>query len=158
MEIKRFTIGSRAIFSGYKDFENYTTDNDILIIEDASLDYDIQTSVKDMQNEEIHYIKWKNLTKEELLDYHDHCRMGTFIQKFLVPEYSEYYGITIDDLKRLGRLIDYLDDKHSYEKLVYEAYIENGGFYMTPEQKEIAYEEYKRKRVEGYVVKEANQL
>ena len=60
MEIKRFTIGSRAIFSGYKDFENYTTDNDILIIEDASLDYDIQTSVKDMQNEEIHYIKWKN--------------------------------------------------------------------------------------------------
>ena len=153
MEIKRFLIGSKAIFDGYKDYDNYTTDIDILVIEDMLPDDKYECSIKDG---DIHYIKWKNLTKAELLDYHRYCHMGTFIQKFLVPEYSEYMGITIEDLRELGRLLKYMDDKHSYEAFVWQAYIDNNGFYMTPEQKEAAYEEYKRKRVPGYVVKEPN--
>lgn len=145
MEVKRFLIGSRAIFGGYKDFDHITTDTDILIIDDDP-DFDIEASTKNTEDG-MHYVMWKELSKEELLKFHSVCYKGTFIQKFLVPEYIEYIGLTIEDLKQLGRLCNYLDDEHSYEKIVYNAYIENNGFYLTDEQKEAAYQEYKRKRV-----------
>ena len=148
VEIKRFLIGSKAIFSGYKDFENYTTDTDILIIDgDENPEYGFMTQDYD-NDEDIHYIIWKNLSKDDLLLYHRYnCYEGTFIQKFLCPEYAEYFDLTIDELKSMSRLFNYMDDRHSYEKFVYDAYIENNGFYMTEEQKAAAYEEYKRKRV-----------
>ena len=145
MEVKRFLIGSRAIFAGYKDFDSITTDTDILIIDDDP-DFDIETSLKNTEDG-MHYIKWPQMSKEDLLKFHSVCYRGTISQKFLVPEYVEYIGFTIEDLKQLRRLTDHLDDKHTYEKVVYDAYIENNGFFLTDEQKEAAYQEYKRKRV-----------
>lgn len=142
---KRFLIGSRAIFSGYKDFDDITTDYDYLIIEDAPEGYDIESDDKgDGVN---HYIRWRNMAKEDLLDYHRGCYKGTFIQKFLVPEYAEYLNLTIDELKSIGHLVNFLDKYHTYEKIVYESYVENNGFFMTDEQKERAYQEYKKVRL-----------
>lgn len=144
MEVKRFLIGSRAIFTAYKDFDDITTDTDILIVvddEDCPIEWDTKDVVSGM-----HYVYWRNLPKDELLDYHMHSYFGTYIQKFLVPEYANWIGLTIDELKTLGRLINYLDEHHTYEKIVYDAYIENNAFYLKPEQLEAAYQEYKKAR------------
>lgn len=152
MEIKRFLIGSKAIFAGYKEFDDITTDTDILIIDENPSDYDFEHQYHDPDDDTIHYIRWKNMSKEDLLFFHTHnCYMGTFIQKFLVPEYAEWIGLTIEELKSMERLLKYMDDKHEYEKIVFHAYIENNGFFLTPEQKEEAYQVYKSKRIEETV-------
>ncbi len=148
MEVKRFLIGSKAIFSGYKNFDDITTDTDILIIDDKPTDYDIETQYHDPDDDTIHYIRWKNMSKDELLFHHVHnVYMGTFIQKFLVPEYAEYLNLTIDELKSMERLLEFMDSKHEYEKVVFHAYVENNGFFLTPEQKEEAFQVYKKCRV-----------
>lgn len=66
--------------------------------------------------------------------------------KFLIPEFNEKFGITIEDLKGLSSLLDRLDDKHLYEKIIYDAYIENNDFSLTDEQRQNAYNEYKKYR------------
>ena len=143
---RKFLIGSRAIFSGYKDFESISTDYDWLIIEDEpSKDYILYDEDDEMVGKN-HYIRWKNIPKEELLHFHKGCYTGTFIQKFLCPEYAEYLNLTIEELMSIGHMVNYLDDDHTYEKIVYDSYVENHGFFLTEEQKEKAYEEYKNAR------------
>ena len=66
--------------------------------------------------------------------------------KFLIPEFNNEVGFTIEHLKKIGAVFDRIDDKHRYEKIIYESYIENNGFFLTNEQKMKAYEEYKKYR------------
>lgn len=66
--------------------------------------------------------------------------------KFLVPAFVEAIGFTIENLKRLQPLVDSLDDKHKYEKVIYDSYIENGEFKLTDEQLQKAYLEYKNNK------------
>jgi hypothetical protein len=53
------------------------------------------------------------------------------IGKFLIPEFNELINFTIDDLPRLEPLLNRLDDKHKYEKIIYDSYIENNAFVLT---------------------------
>ena len=39
-----------------------------------------------------------------------------------------------------------MDSKHTYEKIIADAYIENNGFFLTDEQRDMAYNEYKKTR------------
>lgn len=64
------------------------------------------------------------------------------IGKFLVPEFINEMNITIENLKQLEPLVSRLDDMHKYEKIIYDAYIENNDFYLTDEQLKDAYEIY----------------
>lgn len=91
-------------------------------------------------------IRWRNISKEDLITYHKTVYKGRYLGKFLVPEYVEYIGLTIDDLKQLKHLTEWLDDRHTYEKVIYDSYIENNGFFLTEEQRNRAYEEYQRAR------------
>lgn len=68
------------------------------------------------------------------------------ICKFLSPEFAEYLNMNIDDLKKLNKLSERMDDKHYYLKMIFDYYIENNGFFLTNEQREAAYKEYKSKR------------
>ena len=52
-------------------------------------------------------------------------------------------GITIEDLKRLEPLLECLDEKHKYERIIYFSYIENNDFYLTETQLDQAYKIYK---------------
>jgi hypothetical protein len=45
-------------------------------------------------------------------------------------------------LERLRPLAEKLDDKHLYEKVIYDAYIENGCWGLTDEQRAEAYRIY----------------
>ena len=51
-------------------------------------------------------------------------------------------GMDIDDLERLRPLSEKLDEKHLYEKVIYDAYIENGCWGLTDEQRMEAYRIY----------------
>ena len=60
--------------------------------------------------------------------------------------YPEYKGITIDDLKLFEQAFNNIDERHTYEKIIYDAYIENNAFVLTDEQREKAYKAYKTTR------------
>ena len=66
--------------------------------------------------------------------------------KFLVPEFADYIGLTIEDLRRLQPLVDSLDGRHAYEKIIYDAYLTNGSFTLTDDQLAQAYESYRKAR------------
>lgn len=66
--------------------------------------------------------------------------------KFLIPTFIEAIGFTIEDLKKLQPLADNLDDKHKYEKVIYDSYIQNNDFILTDEQLQKAYLEYKHNK------------
>jgi hypothetical protein len=66
--------------------------------------------------------------------------------KFLIPEFNEKIGFTIEDLPRMKPLIEKLDDKHKYEELIFNSYIKNNAFTLTSRQREQAYKSYKESR------------
>lgn len=137
----RFVVGSKAFFTGIEGFQPH--DNDILLFEENPKDYKDQSQVRLKGN---CYFRWRRMGKDELIEYHKPCRVGLFLGKFLVPEFAKEIGMTTEDLKRLDFLVDCLDERHGYEKIIYDSYIENGDFYLTDEQRNRAYEEYKRER------------
>lgn len=71
------------------------------------------------------------------------------VGKFLVPEVCKELGIALKDLCVLEPLFDSLDNKHKYEKVIYEFYKENNDFYLTDQQLMLAYQEYKKYRYEN---------
>lgn len=89
--------------------------------------------------------KWRKMTPDEFVEYTLNSKLPMEIGKFLVPEVAEFLGFTIEHLKQLAPVVDRLDDKHKYEKVIYDAYLENGEFYLTDEQRNEAYTEYARR-------------
>ena len=65
---------------------------------------------------------------------------------FLIPEFNKQISFTIEDLPKIKPLIDNLDEKHKYEEIIYNAYIENKSFTLTEEQRDAAYRRYKEAR------------
>ena len=142
--MKQFLIGSKAFFSGFSDF--VPMDTDYLVIYDEP-DFEVTKSYMDGN---IHYVCWENYSKEKFIQMHHNIYNGKYIQKFLVPEFVEYLGFTIEDLKSLEFLLDRLDEQHNYCRTIYDAYIKNNSFTLTQEQLARAYEVYKEDRKELY--------
>ena len=139
--IKTFIIGSRAFFSNIEGYESKDIDQ-LCIMDEFKFRGNVLNGK--IGNKDIFF--FRNLDKEgfiqDALDSNVPMRVG----KFLVPEFAEYLGLTIDDLKRLQQLIDDIDDRHLYEREIYKNYIKNGGFYLTDEQRDSTYKLYKLKR------------
>jgi hypothetical protein len=140
--MKEILVGSSYFFSSYEDF--HSTDRDVVVLVD--------------DNDEFHYCREIHIRKEMCMfqvvkrDPKEHIahinEYGSPMQigKFLVPEFSSEIGFSFDDIHLLKRSIDMLDDRHTYEKIIYESYIKNGDFVLTQEQRDEAFEEYKRTR------------
>lgn len=144
--MKTIITGSRAFFSMYNDFN--PKDKDIIyIIEDDSTKHSYSyTHVIGVCK-----IILTNLTKEQLFKIYDKKQVASMsICNFLVPEFVEYFGITIEDLKHFKTYIDTLDNKHLYLRIIYKAYLENGKFELTQEQRDRAYSSYKSWRPDFY--------
>lgn len=135
----RFIVGSNAFFKDIDGFKAH--DKDVLVLIDNPIDFKIQRQIRLNGN---CIFEWKRMTPKEYIDYHKTCECGMFIGKFLVPEFVKEIGFTINDLKELECLLDKLDDKHFYEKIIYEYYIENNDFYLTDEQLKNVYKIYKK--------------
>lgn len=141
--IKEIIVGSSAFFGGMKDFQS--KDVDKLCVLNA-FPFSDKTNVFHTQNDKDDYILYRNMGKEgyikDALDSGEPLRLG----KFLVPEFVEYVGLKINDLKRLSPLVSKLDYAHEYERVIFQAYLENGRFELTSEQRELAYAKYKQYR------------
>lgn len=90
--------------------------------------------------------KWRHMSADEFIAYTLTTRLPMELGKFLVPAVAEYLGITLEHLEQLRPVAERLDERHAYERIILEAYIENGGFFLTADQRAQAYEEYRRAR------------
>lgn len=139
----RFRVGSRAFFEGMPGFKS--GDSDYVEFEDHPKLYKnvIQFRAKGKNR---CLFKWRKMTPDEFVEYTLRSKLPMEVGKFLVPEVATFIGITINHLKRLAPVVERLDEKHKYENVIYNAYISNGAFYLTPEQKNEAFQEYLRTR------------
>ena len=134
-------MGSQYFFSCCDDFKSKDID-EIQIIETNEFSQVRQITG---QGKCLFQLK-KHSSKEEYIDWALKSNIGMVVGKFLIPEFCEAIGFTIEDLPRVSELIDKLDDKHKYEKIIYNSYIKNGSFTLTDEQRERAYKSYKESR------------
>ena len=143
--IKEFKIGSSIFFDSYSDYTQ--KDIDILAITDLSL-FGKQMMNMKLKEKDIFFmcIEENSVMIDKTLESGVNMRAG----KFLSPEFAEYIGLTIEELKKLKPMFDDIDEKHRYEKVIFDSYVENNGFLLTDEQRLRAYDEYKRERPERY--------
>ena len=133
-------MGSNYFFSQYKDFKSTDIDKiDIINTSDFKDKRIIRGQGKD-------YIFLKRKPKEQLIQDALNSELAMVVGKFLIPEFNKQIGFTIEDLPKVQPLIDKLDDKHLYEKIIYDAYLENKEFILTQEQRDAAYASYKESR------------
>lgn len=139
--IKQFQMGSSYFFSRYEDF--HSKDYDDLCIMDKFI---FPGRVMNMKLKGKDVFMFRNMDKQGFID--DVKETGVYMKlgKFLIPEFNEYIGFTIDDLKELRPLFENLDEKHRYEKIIADAYIKNNEFTLKGRQRSIAYAEYKKSR------------
>lgn len=139
--MNRMLIGSQYFFNCYEGFEGRDLD-ELEIIETDNFRHCRQISG---QRRCLFQFK-KYDSKEVYIKYALRSKTGMVLGKFLVPEFCNAIGFTIEDLPRLEPLLAKLDEKHKYEEIIYNAYIENNAFVLTDEQRAAAYESYKVSR------------
>ena len=88
------------------------------------------------------------MTPEEYISYTLSKGPAMQVGKFLIPEFCREVEFTIEHLKQLEPVFERLDSKHAYEKVIYNAYVENNSFVLNNEQLEDAYLSYKSARGE----------
>ena len=139
--IKTFIIGSRAFFTGMDGY--VPKDYDELNIMDK---FPFKGNVLNMKMNGKDAFFFRDMDKEGFIKDTLECGIPMRIGKFLVPEFAEYLGMTIADLKRLSTVIENIDEKHRYEKVIYDAYLENNEFCLNEKQRAEAYKEYLKKK------------
>ena len=133
-------MGSNYFFKDYKDFKSHDIDY-IDIIETNEFK---EKRVIRGQGKDYFYLKRK--PKEQLIQDALKSELSMVVGKFLIPEFNKKISFTIDDLPKIKPLIDRLDEKHIYEKIIYESYLENNSFTLTEDQRLKAYKKYKETR------------
>ena len=141
-QIAKFTVGSNVFFNGLEGFT--PKDQDALYIMDSWISKNA-TQLR-MRVDNIDKILAPKLTKKQYIDDCLHSDTTMRMGKFFVPAFAEYIGLEVEDLKVFEKYLDILPDNHKYYKKIYEAYMENGNFTMTDEQRNAAFEEYKKYR------------
>jgi hypothetical protein len=137
----KFLMGSTYFFSCYDDFKSKDID-EIAIIDTNEF---LQMRQITGRGKCLFQLR-RHTAKEDYINWALQSQLGMVIGKFLVPEFCAAIGFTVDDLHKLKPLIQKLDDKHKYEEIIFNSYIENGDFTLTKEQRDLAYQSYKATR------------
>lgn len=145
--IAQFKMGSSYFFSKYDDYNS--KDVDEICIMDTFIP-NAKTNVLNMNANGKDVFFYRNMRKEEFIEEVEVTGVYMKVGKFLIPEFSRFIGFGIGDLRKIRHLFDLVDDKHSYEQIIADAYLENNDFFLTEEQRQRAYDEYKRKRPERF--------
>lgn len=139
---KRYLVGSQYFF---KDIEGFNSkDIDYLELEEFPKEYKFNMQFTEKGK---CLFKWRKMRKEQFITYVlkiSKCPME--LGKFLVKDFVQDIGFTIEDLKQLEPLLKKLDKKHSYLKIIFNSYMKNNDFFLTEDQRKEAYEEYLRTR------------
>lgn len=140
--IKKIIIGSKVFFDCYDDYTSKDID-EIHIMDSFKLK---GTNVVNLKDKDKDIFFFRNMTKEEFIKDTLESNVPMRAGKFLVPEFVSYINLTIQDLKQFENLFSIIDEKHMYEKIIYDSYIENNDFYLTNFQRDKAYSIYKKTR------------
>jgi len=138
---RKILVGSSVFFNEIEGFQ--PKDKDYVILVEKPVGYDF---VRQTTSGKECLFEWRRMTPEQFVEYSLHRGPAMQIGKFLVPEFIQEIGFTIEHLKELQPLVEKLDSKHLYEKVIYDAYIKNETFELTEEQRSNAYEQYKLAR------------
>ena len=139
--MSKFLMGSRYFFSCYDDFESKDID-EIELVDTSDF-----KNVRQLTGKGKCLFQMKrHSSKEPYIEFALRSKIGMVIGKFLIPEFCEAIGFTVNDLPRLVPLIAKLDEQHKYEEIIFNSYIQNGSFTLTDEQRARAYKSYKESR------------
>ena len=139
--MKQFLVGSTYFFSCYSDFASKDVDYLQFEINPKEYTYKMQITGKGKC-----IFKWRKMSANSYVMHMLSSKLPMELGKFLVKEVCEEIRFTIEHLKRLKPIVDKLDEKHLYEKVIYESYIENNDFVLTEEQRLKAYNVYREAR------------
>ena len=118
-------------------------DDDIFCLVDSPRECGIMFGTRlEMKLNGVDYFYYMNMPKDRLIKLHLSLNDAMTAGKFLVPDVAKYLDFTIEDIQKLSPLFEKLDERHIYEKVIFNSYIENGGFFLTPEQRQKAFEAY----------------
>lgn len=138
---KKILIGSRAFFSNCPNFNS--KDIDYLILVNKGNDFQF---VRQLSFPHQCIFEFVRRPKQEMIDYALQHGAAMQVGKFLVKEFAEEIGLTIDDLKQLQPLVDKLDSKHAYERIIFDFITENGSWDIPDEVRNAAYDVYRAAR------------
>ena len=138
----KIIIGSRAFFEGLEGFDPKDTDYMEVVECGSGYKYMRQVSTAGRCLFSVVRRPISELLEWTLASGSTAMRVG----KFLVPEAAEALGFSFDMLPRLAPMIAKLDDKHAYERVIYDAYLANGSMTLTDEQRAAAFASYKAAR------------
>ena len=140
-----YIVGSNAFFAGMDGFS--PKDNDRLILVDDALECGLPiTTHSEMRLKGNCYFFYKRLPKDKMIDNCIKSKDSIVVGKFLVPSVARDLGLTINDLRRLEDTVMSLDEAHTYEKIIFRAYLENNDFVLTEEQRREAFNTYRNNR------------
>ena len=145
--IVQFKMGSSYFFDKFEDYKK--KDGDEICIMDSFI-RGAKSNVLNMKVKGKDVFFYRNMPKDEFIrEIYD---TGVYMKagKFLIPEFNEFIGFTIEDLCHIYEFFEKMDAAHQYEKIIAEAYLNNNEFTLTDEQLKAAYEEYKRERPDTY--------
>lgn len=111
-------VGSNAFFKDIKGFNSKDIDILELVGDTANFKYQRQFKFKDKC-----VFQWKKMSPEKFIEVTLSNNTPMEIGKFLIPDFIKEIGFTIEHLKQLKPLVDNLDDKHKYEKVIFDSYI-----------------------------------
>ena len=142
---KAIVTGSTPFFENIESF--VPGDIDLVVLEDKSKRFNYW---RYSFNSGIDITEIKYRPKEELLEYYKKdTTPSSVLGMFLTPEFIDAFGLTIDDVKEVYKVLEgKLTPRQSYQRVIAEAYFENNGFTLTDEQRLKAYEIYKAERVD----------
>lgn len=139
----RFKIGSVAFFENCPGF--VPGDRDEVEFEEKPIYFKNFVQIRAKDRSRCLFI-WRKMAPEEFIEYALNSPLPMEAGKFLVPEVADFLGFTIEHLKQLEPVFNSMDERHDYERIIFRAYIENGAFTLTEEQRERAFQAYKKRR------------
>ena len=137
----KIEVGSRAFFGGIADFASKDHDYVVLVDQPQGFNYRRECSLRGVDTFEYKRMSAADLVAKTL-EYADALAVG----KFLVKGFADAIGLTTDQLQQLQPLVEKLDEKHQYERIIFDAIISAGSWDLSDETLQAAYASYTESR------------
>lgn len=137
----KIEVGSRAFFGGIADFASKDHDYVVLVDQPQGFNYRRECSLRGVDTFEYKRMSAADFVAKTL-EYADALAVG----KFLVKGFADAIGLTIEQLQQLQPLVEKLDEKHQYERIIFDAIISAGSWDLSDETLQAAYLSYTESR------------
>lgn len=139
--MKTIIVGSTYFFKNIEGFHSKDIDRVVLVDNPVGFKNVRQTSGSGSC-----LFEWRRMSADEFVEFALNSKLPMSVGKFLVKEFCDEIGFTLEHLKKLTPQFERLDDKHKYEKIIFDSILINNSWELTYEQLQAAYEVYKQYR------------